>query len=354
MAISGSQNELEQNYKQSRQLGGQENESNNEWRLLPNAEPQVDLTTVDRAWWIAFKSHWIIFAICFALLMLYNSHQLYKTYRRSKMANRSYVFIVQTLVILLCFTRVLALCISPYELISNTPNRVPYVFSRLLFAFGYPCLFSGFTFVHKIFLNVSKIQVISRNAIGNKTVAVVLIIHFLAVLFSEIITSYVSGTKFLLVICALYYFTGCLGIALSLLFSGRRVVKKIHGVSANLGRFNHAGKNLGESFAAGKAAKDKTVEASSKVIKITALTAVFGFLCALFYIYTLVWMIRASTGDTSLPDPCTWLIVNTFLRLLELFLAAAMSYAVGSSYQRNNVDTKMSVSRCEDIATTPL
>ena len=342
-------NEPEPKYEASPESGAPESE----WLSYPNAEPQVDLTTVNQAWWMAFKAHWIFFAICFSLVVLYNGYQLYKTYQRRKMANRSYVSIVQTLVILFGVTRVLALSISPYELKSNTTNRVPYVIPRLLFAFGFPCLFSGFTFVHKIFLNVSKVKVISRNALGNKMVAVVLIIHFIAVLSSEIITSYVSGTEFLLVICAFYYFTGCLGIATSLLFSGRRVVKRMQKVQVNLSKFNPTAKKIGESSTSGIAPKDKAVEATTKVIRITVMAAVFGFLCALLYIYTIVWTIRASIGDASSPKARTWLTVNTFLRLFELFLAATMSYAVGSGYQRNN-HAKITVSRCDDaVSKTP-
>ncbi|XP_028395000.1 uncharacterized protein LOC114519125 [Dendronephthya gigantea] len=339
--------EPEPKYEPSPEFG----EPESEWLSYPNAEPQVDLSTANEALRTAFKVHWIFFAICFSLIVLYNGYQLYKTYKRSRMANRSYISIVQTLVILLGVTRVLALSISPYELISNTPKRVPYVILRLLFAFGFPCLFSGFTFVHKIFLNVSKVQVISRNVLGNKLVAVVLILHFIAVLSSEIITSYVSGTEFLLVICAFYYFTGCLGIATSLLFSGRRVVVRMRKVQMNLSKMKPTGMKTGESSPPGIIPKDKAVEATAKVIRITVLAAVFGFLCALLYIYNIVWAIRASIGDTAKPEARTWLTVNTFLRLFELFLAATMSYAVGSGYQRD-AHSKINVSRCDDTVTT--
>lgn len=315
---------------------------------FPNAEPQIDLMSVSDAWLVAFKSHWIFFSTCFALLVLYNGYHLCKTYRSKRMANRCYITMVQTLVIFLGLTRSLALCISPYELTSNTPERVPYVIPRLLFSAGYPCLFSGFTFVHKIFLNVSKVQVISRNALGNGLVAAVLVIHIIAVLSSEIITSYVEGAKFFLVICALYYLTGCLAIALSLLFSGRRVVQKTRVIQSSFTEYKHT-KTDGENF--GKS-KDKTSEVALKVIRITAFAAIFGLLCALLYIYTLVWTIRGAVGDNSSPEAWSWLIVNSFLRLFELFLAATMSYAVGSTYQRST-RTRIFVSRGEDTINTP-
>ena len=314
---------------------------------FPNAEPQIDLMSVSDAWLVAFKCHWIFFSVCFALLVLYNGYHLCKTYHSKRMANRCYITIVQTLVIFLGLTRSLALCISPYELTSNTPKQVPYVIPRLLFSAGYPCLFSGFTFVHKIFLNVSKVQVISRNALGNGLVAVVLVIHIIAVLASEIITSYVEGAKFFLLICALYYLTGCLAIALSLLFSGRRVVRKTRMIQSSLTEYKHT-KTDGENF--GKS-KDNKSEAVLKVIRITAFAAIFGLLCALLYIYTLVWTIRGVIGDNSSPEAWSWLIVNTFLRLFELFLAATMSYAVGSTYQRSS-RTRIFVSRGEDTVNT--
>ena len=320
-----------------------------EERSFPFAkvEPQVDLTLVTRAWWTAFKFHWIFFTICGVLLVLYNVYQLYKTYRWRKMQNRKYISIVQTLVILYGVTRTLALCLSPYELINNIPNRVPYVVTRLLFGCGFPCLFSGFTFVHKIFLDISKAQVISRNALGSEMVVIVLVVHFIAVMTSEIITSYVKGTGFLLVVCAVYYFAGCLWVGLSLLFSGRRVVQKTKKIRASLTEYKQTGaKIMGEAFAGGKT-KDRTTEATSKVAKITAFAAIFGVLCAILYIYTLVWTIRTTTGDKSSPGHWTWLIVNTFLRLFELFLAATMSYAVGSSYQRGT-HTKIFVTRCAE------
>ena len=311
---------------------------------FPNVEPQVDLTLVTRAWWIAFKCHWIFFTICCVLLVLYNIYQLYKTYRWRKMQNSKYIFIVQTLVILHGITRTLAFCLSPYELISSIPNRAPYVVTRLLFGCGFPCLFSGFTFVHKIFLNVSKVQVVSRNALGCELVVIVLVVHFITVMTSEVMTTYVKGTEFLLVVCAAYYFAGCLWVGLSLLFSGRRVVQKTQTIRASLIEYKPTGAKIsGEAFASGKT-KDRTREATSKVAKITALAAIFGILCALLYVYTLVWTIRATTGDKSSPGHWTWLIVNTFLRLFELFLAATMSYAVGSSYQRGTT-TKIFVIR---------
>ena len=313
---------------------------------FPNVEPQVDLTLVTRAWWTAFKFHWIFFTICCVLLVLYNVCQLYRTHRWRKIQNRRYIFIVQTLVILHGITRTLALCLSPYELISNIPNRAPYVVTRLLFGCGFPCLFSGFTFVHKIFLNISKVEVISRNALGSEMVVIVLVFHFIAVTTSEVITSYVKGTDFLLVVCAVYYFAGCLWVGLILLFSGRRVVQKTRKIRASLTEYNLTGAKNGEAFASGKT-KDRTTEATSKVAKITAFAAIFGVLCAILYVYTLVWTIRATTGDKSSPGHWTWLIVNTFLRLFELFLAATMSYAVGSSYQRGTL-TKIFVTRCAE------
>ena len=314
---------------------------------FPNAEPQVDLMLVSDAWLVAFKFHWVFFSVCFGLLVLYNAFHLCKTYRSKNMANRCYITIVQTLVIVLGLTRALALCISPYELTSNTPERVPYVVPRLLFSVGYPCLFSGFTFVHKIFLNVSKVQVMSRNVLGNGMVAFVLVVHIIAVLSSEIITSYVEGTGFFLVLCAVYYLTGCSAIALSLLFSGRRVVQKTRVIQASLSEYKQT-KNDGERC---DKAKDKTSEVTLKVIRITAFAAIFGLLCALLYIYTLVWTIRAAAGDNSTPEAWSWLTVNTFLRLFELFLASTMSYAVGSTYQRRS-RTRIFVSRCDDTVTT--
>jgi hypothetical protein len=344
--------EPEPRYEPNQKLGAPETERESEGPPFPTAELQVDLSSVSKAWWIAFKFHWIFFAICFALLVLYNGYQLYKTaFRSGKMANRSYVSIVQTLVIVLGFTRTLALCISPYELTSNTPKRVPFLIPRLLFGFGFPCLFSGFTFVHKIFLDVSKVQVISRNALGNRLVAVVLVIHFIIFVSSEIITSYVKGAEFLILVCGLYYFFGCLSIALSLLFSGGRVLQKTRKIQACLTDYKQTSKKGGEPFGTGKT-KDRTGEASSKVMRITAFAAIFGVLCALFYIYTLVWIIRGTMGEKSSPAPWTWLIVNTFLRLFELFLAATMSYAVGSSYQRST-HTRILVSRCDDTVNTP-
>jgi hypothetical protein len=314
---------------------------------FPNVEPQVDLTLVNGTWWIAFKFHWIFFTICCALLVLYNGYQLYKSYRWRKMMNRNYILIVQTLVIFYGLTRTLALCLSPYELVSNIPFRVPYVVPRLLFGCGFPCLVSGFTFVHKIFLNVSKVQVISRNALGSQLVIIVLVVHFITVLTTEVVTTYVNGTRFLLIICALYYFVGCLWVGLSLLFSGRRVVQKTRKIQASLAEYKTtaAAKN-GEATA--KTGNKTTTEATSKVTKITAFAAIFGVLCALLYIYTLVWTIRAITGDKSSPGHWSWLIVNTFLRLFELILAATMSYAVGSSYQRGT-HTKILVTRCAEI-----
>jgi hypothetical protein len=62
--------------------------------------------------------------------------------------------------------------------------------------------------------------------------------------------------------------------------------------------------------------------------------------------------VQPPLGEKSSPAPWTWLIVNTFLRLFELFLAATMSYAVGSSYQRST-HTRILVSRCDDTVNTP-
>lgn len=323
---------------------------------IPNAEPKIDVAAVSNTWRIAFKFHWIFFAICFTLLVAYNGYQLFKTYRSGKIANRTYVSIVQTLVILLGITRALALCLSPYELTSNTPNRVPYVIIRLLFSFGYPCLFSGFTFVHKIFLNVSKVQVLSRKALGNKLVVIVLVIHFIGVVSSEILTSKVQGLEFVIFICALYYFMGCLGIALSLMFSGRRVIQKTRQIQSTLTEYNvqTTAKKNGELIGgiAGKP-KTKTAAVTSKVMRITAFASAFGVLCALFYIYTLYRTFRVAIGDKSLPSPWPWLIVNTFLRFFELCLAATMSYAVGSCYQRS-AHTRILVSRCDHSTNLPL
>ncbi|XP_046845623.1 uncharacterized protein LOC124439441 [Xenia sp. Carnegie-2017] len=163
----------------------------------PNAEPRIDLDSVGDVWWILFKVHWITFSVCFSLLALYNGYQLYKTFRLKSTTRKNYISIVQVLVILLGLTRTLSLSISPYDIMSNTPKRVPYIVPRLLFALGYPCLFSGFTFMYKIFMLLSKVQVMKKNPIGSRVVTIILVLHFLAVITVEFLTRYVKGVEVL-------------------------------------------------------------------------------------------------------------------------------------------------------------
>ncbi|XP_046845396.1 uncharacterized protein LOC124439213 [Xenia sp. Carnegie-2017] len=293
----------------------------------PNAEPVIDLNSVGDAWLILFKVHWITFSICFSLLALYNGYQLYKTFRLKSTTRKNYISIVQVLVILFGLTRTLSLSISPYDIMSNTPKRVPYIVPRLLFALGYPCLFSGFTFMYKIFMLLSKVQVMKKNPIGSRVVTVILVLHFLAVISVEFLTRYVKDVEVLLVFCAFYYFFGCLTTALCLLISGRRVLKKERTIRKSLHKFDDS--------KAHHRVSPNGLTARKKILRITLLTAVFGVLSALSYSYTIVLVIRSVNGDTFFLEPWTWLIVNNFLRIFEFCLAATMSYAVASSYPRN-------------------
>lgn len=323
------EHEPEPNYEPNPELAAPETTTDN--RVF--VEPQVDLASVSGIWKIAFKTHWIFFSTCFGALFLYNAYQLYKVYRMRNMPNRRYAATVQILVNVLALTRLLALSIAPYELVNNPPERIPVVVIRLLFSFGYPCLFSGFVFVHKIFMLLSKFQVMATNALGIKLIALVLAVHYVAVVASELATTYMKGARFLLVFCALYYMIGCLGISASLLFSGRRVVQKMLKIKANLVKFQ----NNNNTEVMDKT-NQKRANASAKVIRITLLAAVFGVLCALLYIYTLLVIIRGLSNKSFAPNAWTWLVVNTFLRLFELCLAATMSYAVGSIYQRSSLN----------------
>lgn len=292
---------------------------------LANAEPEVDISQVNDVWHAAFTAHWISFAVCFGFLALFNVYRLSFTYRRKRMPNRCYVSIVQILVIVLGLTRTLAFCLSPYGLTVNVPN-LPQLIPRLLFAVGFPCIVTGFTFVHKIFLKVSKVQIYSqsRAILKRRCVLVVLITHFLAVLTSVAVTSYVDGTEILLVICSFYYFIGCLGMSLSLLFSGRKVMSKTRQVREALSRVN--------AQECGQIATQRT-DPASKVMKITTTTVVFGLLSSLLYVYSLVWMVRMAGGDKRTPSPWVWLSVNTLLRICELFLALTMTYSVCYTYR---------------------
>ena len=310
---------------------------------LANAEPVVDLSQVNDIWHAAFKVHWISFSVCFALLALFNVYRLSNTYRLKRMPNRGYICIVQTLVIVLGLTRTLAFCFSPYGLTINVPN-LPQIIPRLLFAVGFPCIITGFTFVHKIFLKISKVQIFtqSRAILKRRCVLVVLITHFLAVLTSEVITGYVHGTEILLIICSFYYFIGCLGVSLSLFFSGRKIMSKTRRVRENLNR-DYSVQECGETRKTNTVKKvtQKTGPAS-KVLKITTTTVIFGFLSSLLYVYSLVWMIRMVSGEKKTPSPWVWLSVNTLLRMCELFLALAMTYSVCYTYRERYVEPEIS------------
>lgn len=298
---------------------------------FPNAEPELDVSEVGEMWQVAFRLHWTGFASCFALLTLFNIYQLSRTCRRKRMPNRGYVFIVQQLVIVFGLSRSLALSFSPYGQTNNVAI-LPTVIPRILFGLGFPCLVSGFTFVHYIFLQISKVEILSsRNLFKHRCVAAVLVIHFLTVLTSEVITSCVHGTGFLLIICAFYYFAGCLAISLSLLFSGRKLIKRTRQVQENLSKFRLRELGNGENVSKATRRHGTPLELTT----ITATAVVSGLFGSILYVYSLVWMFRVTLGDHTTPSPWIWLVVNTLVRVCELVLAVTMSYAVCHGYREN-------------------
>lgn len=301
----------------------------------PNAEPVPAWPAAKHEWEGAWELHWIGFGLAFLLLALWSVLALIRARKTPLLITRRFCYAINFLLILLGITRALALFLYPYEIVDNA-GGTPVVLERILFGIGFPCITAGFTLIHFAFLEAAKVSLSSRRIQSLRFIIGVISVHFALVIISEIVTSYVSDISVLVIICMLYFIVSAFAVSASVFISGYRLVTQAKTHRRTMRRISaraSAGAGYNSTTPPPYCNKESN---TSKVMRVTLVTAFLGITCAALQIYAMagIFKVRAS-GIMELPDPWPWWSYQTAFRMIELGLAGTMAYTVSQPKKKH-------------------
>ena len=298
----------------------------------PKAEPGPDWPVAKQQWGLAWEFHWIGLGVLFALLALWSITGLVRAGYKNSFARKPLYIAITILLVILGVTRALYLWIDPYESGENSVTTVPPYVTALLLGLTYPCLTSSFCLIHLAFLEVTKIQLPSRRLQKPSFLASVIALHFVVVLFAEIMTSVISTANWLLVVCQSFFILWSLLLSASFLYSGGKLLYQSKQVRRRLG-------NIRSSGGASKTEEpQRQRSATAKVARITVTTSVLGLLCCALQTYSL-FGVYGLYSTVVHPQPWPWWVFQTCFRLVELVMACTIAYSVQQPADRTSTSS---------------
>ena len=353
----------------------------------PVPEPGPDWPVAKLQWGLAWKLHWIGLGLAYAFLACRSLWALILSPNTTGFARKHLYNAINWLLLALGITRSLFLWIDPYESGENIV-RCPLWIIRPLFGIAFPCLMSAFCLVHIAFLEVAKVQIGPPKLRRLRFVVSIILVHFAVVIVSDTTTALKADRTELLVVCQSFFIVWGLLNSINFIYSGSKVVIKARNIRNKIcereninenqskpnsrrasvkiyslenkekAKYNinrpyniknredvrdkctiqqvQFGSNLTVESAIRKASKRHRIKKSvptrqeraiHKVAGITLVTSVLSISCCALQIYSLFGVYSIYSKAVS-PKPWPWLAFQTSFRLVELFMAYALSYCV--------------------------
>ena len=306
-------------------------------------EPVPNFTIARMEWGAAWPIHYNLYGIMFSLMMLYCINSIYALLSvKINFQRRKIFIIVNVMLSYFSFVSSLSLLIDPYD---SGEHIKTIKFRGLLFViFGLrvPCLTASFCLIQLSFLESVKLQLYSNRLQSFRLITVVVLIHFLIFLISDIALLVVRMPRVFLVICQ--GFTICLGVTIFLLsgYSGVRIIRHYNLNKLSISK-SRIGFEDGQKEGKGTVSirlrnikvRDKfkntlnSISFKDKSIRKIAILSILMSILGLGYCCCFVFSIaNVFMSMNTMPDPWLWYILQTLFRFFEVGLIAIMSYIV--------------------------
>lgn len=316
----------------------------------------------------AWSCHFYAYGAVLIIVSLFNFfsfiYHVVERRQRSKRISKCYATI-SALLLYFNLVRGLLLCIDPYN--SNPRDlRVSQGTIFLFWGSTVPCFTSAFILMNLALLDITKIQLYSARLQNLKFISSILAVNFTLVLSFDLTVILNPEVAWLLYVCQAFFLLLGIAVALAMLYTGFKVVKKLkdsaisvhsfdakfdnrskhhnekgHGGAKSPGGMVSGGTNVAHIPRGKSAEKDARIEVSQNVTWksksfrrgtrrltiITMVTSIAAILYSLAQVYSFIAVYRLR--DSTRPiNPWHWFVYQTVARFLEVVMSICMSYIV--------------------------
>ncbi|KAK3713426.1 hypothetical protein QZH41_012467 [Actinostola sp. cb2023] len=258
-------------------------------------EPEPDWDTAFEKWKAAWPIHVYGFATILVVLGLVSLFELVRIHVKSRRKTALKISLL-LMIVLFCATRAVALFIDPY---GSNANFNPMIV-RLLFSIGHPCVISAMSLLLLVLIDTTKMNVAPPTFQRVQTIIVVVIFHVILVLVTDVVVAFYVKTKFLILMCQVYYLV--MGLALTIGYA--RVGWKI-------------AKNSSASVS-----RDRKME---KLKRLIAVASVTGLIMAIVTIYGAAGVFGIYS-DVTVVEAWPWWAFQTIGRTVEVVMVIVLLF----------------------------
>ncbi|CAH1773149.1 unnamed protein product [Owenia fusiformis] len=183
---------------------------------LPHAEPTLDWPQAFQIWHWAWPLHMYLLGSWFSGLVIYTCVSLLNL--RKKIRSNRYLILIDIFVLMAALLRCLYLFLDPYE----STQSVPTVVSKLAYALVFPCLTGAFSYIHIMFLKITKMHFQSNRLQTEHCLLCFIIGHFSIVVVIYTIVSFAPQLKLLILIAQTVFIFWGLFLCANFIYSGFR------------------------------------------------------------------------------------------------------------------------------------
>lgn len=301
--------------------------------IFPAAEPTPDWNKAKELWGIAWHIHWIGMGVAFSALAIISVVSLVQSNSHRRVGRKPLTVAINALLLVLGITRALYLFVDPYESRQNGV-KMPRWAAQLLYNISFPCLSSAFYLIFLVFLEVTKIRVVSKKLQNTRFLVVVISVHFAVVLFAEVSGIIKPDFAVPFIVCQLFFIVWGLLLSASFIFGGLKVICHARNVKRQLTTLKekHQERNV-------KSPQNKLGTNASKVAKITLVTSGLGLAWSIIQLYSLIDVYHFYRDTLRPPPPWLWWSFQTCFRLVEIAMACTIVYCVMQPSHRNRASS---------------
>lgn len=302
--------------------------------IFPAAEPTPDWNKAKELWGIAWHIHWIGLGVAFSVLAVISVVSLVQTNKHRRVGRKPLAVAINALLLVLGITRALYLFVDPYESRQNGV-KMPRWAAQLLYNISFPCLSSAFYLIFLVFLEVAKIQVVSKKLQNARFLVVVVSVHFAIVLFAEVSGIIKPDFAVPFIVCQLFFTVWGLLLSASFIFGGLKVICRARNVKKQLTML----REKHQERSSVKGSQKKIGTNASKVAKITLVTSGLGLAWSIIQLYSLIDVYHFYRDTLRPPPPWLWWSFQTCFRLVEIAMACTIVYCVMQPSHRNGASS---------------
>ena len=297
---------------------------------LPYAEPQPEWEEAKKIWGPWWEIHVYGFGLAFAVLCVYSFVSVLRLWQKKNLLSQGYFIALNVIMFLMGVFRSVYFLVDGY----NSHGSFHIAGNYFLYSIGFPCLTSAFSILLLALMQTLKMQILSPKIQRTRVVVGIIAAHFLLSIVTDIVVGYLYSAKIMLFVCQVATVFWGLVLFIGYIYVFRKLYKAAKWRQNEMMRLSLAKFKLDGISPITKAPRLTL----NMAVKITLSTSIFGLILAGLQTYGIVGVY--SIFSTDVPNPWTWLLFNTGMRLTELAMCITMSYVATQPFRYNPNNSK--------------